>query len=94
MQRYYIAAEASITTNNALARTYINEGRARARKVAQLRKGGIAVTVGANALPADLTGAVTVADVLEERRLELAFEGIRWYDRRKNGRCSYTVLLD
>jgi hypothetical protein len=50
-----------------------------------------------NALPADLTGAVT-ADVLEERRLELAFEGIRWYDivRRKWAvlHIMYLVLLD
>ncbi len=39
-----------------------------------------------SAVPADISGA-TVADVLEERRLELAFEQKRWYDivRRKMG---------
>lgn len=89
-----IAAEASITTNNALARTYINEVRARARKGGATQKGGIEVTVGTNAFPADFTGAVTVANVLEERRLELAFEGIRWYDivRRKMGGAPYNVF--
>ena len=48
---------------------------------------GVELTVPANAAPADLTGTVTLAQVLEERRLELAFEGIRWYDiaRRKLG---------
>lgn len=82
-----IAAEASLTTNNALARTYINEVRARARKGGASKKLGVELTVPANAAPADLTGTVTLAQVLEERRLELAFEGIRWYDiaRRKLG---------
>lgn len=39
-----------------------------------------------SASPADISGA-TVADVLEERRLELAFEQKRWYDivRRRMG---------
>ena len=39
-----------------------------------------------SAVPADISGA-TVADVLEERRLELAFEQKRWYDivRRRLG---------
>ncbi len=39
-----------------------------------------------SAVPADISGA-TVADVLEERRLELAFEQKRWYDivRRRMG---------
>ncbi len=32
-----------------------------------------------SAVPADISGA-TIADVLEERRLELAFEHKRWYD--------------
>ena len=38
-------------------------------------------------MPADLVGTVTVVDVLEERRIELAFEGKRWYDiaRRRIG---------
>jgi hypothetical protein len=42
-------------------------------------------------------GTVTVADVLEERRLELAFEGIRWYDIVKKKwvlHIMYLVLLD
>ena len=40
-----------------------------------------------SASPADITGTVTWEDVLEERRLELAFEQKRWYDivRRRMG---------
>jgi hypothetical protein len=53
---------------------YINMIRARARNG------------NGSAVPADISGA-TVADVLEERRLELAFEQKRWYDivRRRMG---------
>ena len=40
----------------------------------------------ASAVPANISGA-TIDDVLEERRLELAFEHKRWYDivRRRMG---------
>ncbi|KGK31965.1 RagB/SusD family nutrient uptake outer membrane protein [Cellulophaga baltica 4] len=86
MMRYaevlLIAAEAAVELgDNASATTYINEVRARARS------GGSWKNTGASAVPADITGTVTVNDVLEERRLELSFEGIRWYDiaRRKLG---------
>ncbi len=93
MMRYaevlLIAAEAAVEIgNNAAATTYINEVRARARMGGETKTGaGVAVTVPASDVPADITGTVTVNDVLEERRLELAFECKRWYDiaRRKIG---------
>ncbi len=73
-----IAAEAAVEQgDNSKALTYINRVRARARNGAV---DGDNVKYPASAFPADLTGTVTVADVLEERRLELAFEGKRWYD--------------
>jgi tetratricopeptide (TPR) repeat protein len=66
-----IAAEAAVETGRgAEADQYINMIRARAR-------GGDGTTT--SAVPADISGA-SVADVLEERRLELAFEQKRWYD--------------
>tara|TARA_R110001592_G_scaffold76099_2_gene229964 strand:- start:3737 stop:5221 length:1485 start_codon:yes stop_codon:yes gene_type:complete len=77
-----IAAEAAVEIgDNASAITYINEVRSRARA------GGSWNSTAASAVPANITGTVTVNDVLEERRLEFAFEGIRWYDiaRRKLG---------
>ncbi|MFA9391007.1 MAG: RagB/SusD family nutrient uptake outer membrane protein [Prolixibacteraceae bacterium] len=70
-----IAAEAAVELgDNASATTYVNEVRARARK------GGSWKSTAESAVPADISGTVTVADVLEERRIELAFECIRWYD--------------
>ena len=74
-----IAAEAAAELGNtAEADQYINMIRERARN-------GNGVD-GASNVPADISGA-TVEDVLEERRLELAFEHKRWYDivRRKMG---------
>jgi len=74
-----IAAEAAAELGNtADADRYINMIRERARN-----GNG---TGEPSAVPADISGA-TVADVLEERRLELAFEHKRWYDivRRRMG---------
>lgn len=86
MMRYaevlLIAAEAAVELgDNASATTYMNMVRARARA------GGSWKSTAPSASPADITGTVTVNDVLEERRLELAFECKRWYDiaRRKIG---------
>lgn len=90
-----IAAEAAVELgDNASAQTYLNEVRARARKGGVTEKGGVIATVAASVVPANHTGTVTVADVLEERRLEFAFEGIRWYDiaRRKMGDAPYNVF--
>ena len=79
MMRYaevlLIAAEAAIEIGNtAEADQWINMVRERARNG------------NGSATPADISGA-TIDDVLEERRLELAFEQKRWYDivRRKMG---------
>ena len=93
MMRYaevlLIAAESAVEIgNNAAATTYINEVRARARMGGDTKTGAdVPVTVGPSDVPADITGTVTVNDVLEERRYELAFECKRWYDiaRRKIG---------
>jgi len=93
MMRYaevlLIAAEAAVEIgDNASATDYINQVRARARMGGDTQTGaGTPVTVAPSAVPADITGTVTVNDVLEERRLELAFECKRWYDiaRRKIG---------
>jgi len=74
-----IAAEAAVELGNSgEADQWINMIRQRARN----GDGSGAPS----AAPADISGA-TVADVLEERRLELAFEQKRWYDivRRKMG---------
>ncbi len=75
------AAEASAEINgpNAEAAKYINEIRARARNWAGKQV----------AFPADLGITMSKADfintILEERRLELAFEYKRWYDiKRRN----------
>ncbi|MEO9954053.1 RagB/SusD family nutrient uptake outer membrane protein [Nonlabens sp.] len=76
-----IAAEAGVEVGeNQAAITYINRIRARARMGGTTEKDGVTVTVAPSAVPADISGTVTVNDVLEERRLELAFEGKRWYD--------------
>ncbi|CAG2532116.1 Starch-binding associating with outer membrane [Maribacter dokdonensis] len=84
-----IAAEAAVELgDNATALNYINQVRARARMGGETQTGaGVTVVVEPSDEPADLTGTVTVDDVLEERRLEFAFEGIRWYDiaRRRIG---------
>lgn len=74
-----MAAEAAIEIGQgAEADQYINMVRERARN-------GDGTTTP-SAIPADISGA-TIADVLEERRLELAFEQKRWYDivRREMG---------
>tara|TARA_B110000238_G_C16121777_1_gene437430 strand:- start:279 stop:1823 length:1545 start_codon:yes stop_codon:yes gene_type:complete len=91
MMRYaevlLIAAEAAVELgDNASATTYINMVRARARS------GGSWKSTSASASPADISGTVTVNDVLEERRLELAFECKRWYDiaRRQLGTMVYS----
>ena len=83
MMRYaevlLIAAEAAIEICKVSeADTWINMVRERARN----GDGSGAPS----AVPADITGA-TINDVLEERRLELAFEQKRWYDivRRRLG---------
>ncbi len=86
-----IAAEAAVEQGqNSKALTYINQVRARARN------GAIAfdnVMYPPSAFPEDLTGTVTVNQVLEERRLELAFEGKRWYDivRRDLGQTVFSA---
>ncbi len=74
-----IAAEAAVEIGRTgEADTWINMVRERARNGDG--------TGTPSAVPADISGT-TVADVLEERRLELAFEQKRWYDivRRKLG---------
>ncbi|MCL7764859.1 RagB/SusD family nutrient uptake outer membrane protein [Polaribacter sp. Z014] len=100
MMRYaevlLIAAEAAVEINdNSSATTYLNEVRARARSGGSIAEyGGLpAVTVAASSVPADITGTVTVDNVLEERRLELAFECKRWYDiaRRKIGTTTFSA---
>lgn len=84
-----IAAEAAVEIgDNASAVRYLNEVRARARMGGDTETGaGTQVTVAPSDVPADATGTVTVDDILEERRYELAFECKRWYDiaRRKIG---------
>lgn len=75
-----IAAEAGVEVGNPLALDYLNEVRARARNGGASTSGGYTdVTIPPSAIPANLT-SITVEDVLEERRIELAFEGKRWYD--------------
>jgi hypothetical protein len=90
-----IAAEAGIESGLGAGKavTYVNLIRARARKGGQTKTGAeVPYTFPASAIPADLA-TVTVADVIEERRMELAFECIRWYDiaRRKLGATVYSA---
>ena len=84
MMRYaevlLIAAEAGVEIGAADALMFLNEVRGRARNGGESTNGGyVPETVPASAVPADLA-SITVADVLEERRIELAFECKRWYD--------------
>ncbi len=64
-----MAAEAAImTSDNGKALQYINMIRSRAR------------ICGNGSVPADLTGTVTLEQLISERRMELAFEGRRFHD--------------
>ncbi|MDW3192779.1 MAG: RagB/SusD family nutrient uptake outer membrane protein [Cytophagales bacterium] len=86
-----IAAEAAVEMgDNNKAQTYLNRVRARARNGAV---DGDNVKYPPSSFPADHFGSVTVEDVLEERRLELAFEGKRWYDiiRRDLGQSVFSA---
>lgn len=72
-----IGAEAAVEEGEQeLARTYINRVRARARNAAGVGDANYPPST----VPANIEGTVSVDDVLEERRLELAFEMKRWYD--------------
>jgi len=64
-----MAAEAAIMlSDNAKASEYINDIRERAR------------VCGDGTVPADLTGTITLEQLISERRVELAFEGRRFFD--------------
>jgi len=66
-----VAAEAAIMAgDNAKALTYINMVRTRARMCGP----------SGNTVPEDLTGTVTMDQLMHERRLELAMEGFRFFD--------------
>jgi len=66
---YLMAAEAAIMLgDNNTALGYINAVRSRAR------------VCGGGDSPADLSGTVTMDDLIHERRVELAFEGRRFFD--------------
>lgn len=83
-----IAAESAIEIgDNASALLYVNMVRERARNGGNSTNGGyIPEIIPPSTTPANLT-SITIDDVLEERRIELAFEGKRWYDikRRRLG---------
>ena len=83
-----IAAEAGVEVGqDGPALMHLNRVRARARAGGDTKTGAeVEYNFPASGIPADL-GAITVEDVLEERRIELAFECKRWYDiaRRKMG---------
>ena len=84
MMRYaevlLIAAEAGAEIGAGDALSLLNEVRGRARNGGDSTNGGYTPeTISASAIPADLT-SISVEAVLEERRIELAFEGKRWYD--------------
>jgi hypothetical protein len=72
-----IAAEASVEVNgvNEEAISYINQIRTRARNW-----GGIETNFPANLSADGLDKAALIDAILDERRLELAFEYKRWYD--------------
>ena len=77
-----IAAEAGIESGLGAGKalTYVNLLRERARKGGSTKTGAeVSYTFPASDIPADLS-SITVEDVLEERRMELAFECVRWYD--------------
>jgi len=85
-----IAAEAAVEIGRVgEATTFVNMVRSRARNGGTTALGSSVdpndtgnpstYVVAPSTVPADLA-TVTVADVLEERRIELAFEGKRWYD--------------
>ncbi len=64
-----MAAEAAIMLDdNPKATTYINAIRSRAR------------ACGGGSVPADLSGTITIDQLIHERRVELAFEGRRFFD--------------
>jgi hypothetical protein len=64
-----MAAEAAMMLNNhAKARSYINEVRTRARNC------------GSTGVPADYTGNISLDRLVNERRVELALEGKRFFD--------------
>jgi hypothetical protein len=64
-----MASEAAIMLGkNDVATTYINDIRKRAR------------ACGGGSVPADLTGTITIDQLIKERRVELAFEGRRFFD--------------
>lgn len=66
-----MAAEAAVMLNqNDKALTYINQIRTRARLCGD----------EGNTVPADLTGTVTLDNIIHERRVELYLEGHRYYD--------------
>lgn len=66
-----MAAEASVMSGqNGKALSYINQIRTRARLCGE----------PGNTVPADLTGTVTLDDIVHERRVELYLEGRRYYD--------------
>lgn len=83
-----IAAEAGVEVGQTgPALTYLNRVRTRARLGGDYKTGAdVEMTFAPSAVPANLT-SITVEDVLEERRVELAFECKRWYDiaRRRMG---------
>ncbi|MFY0625231.1 MAG: RagB/SusD family nutrient uptake outer membrane protein [Reichenbachiella sp.] len=86
MMRYaevlLIAAEAAVEINNdGAAVNYLNQVRSRAQLAGSNSVDpAIQTKYPVSASPALHGGGVTVDEVLEERRLELAFEMKRWYD--------------
>lgn len=77
-----IAAEAAVEIQeDGFASMYLNMVRERARKGGETTSGGFTpVVIPPSTVPADITGGITVEQVLEERRVEFAFESKRWYD--------------
>ena len=87
-----IAAEAGLESGHPTeALGFVNDVRERARLGGAYKNGADEeMTFAPSTTPAALT-AVTVDDVIEERRIELAFEGKRWYTiaRRQLGATVY-----